>query len=131
MDSLIADLRVGARSLLRTPLATFVAGFSLALGIAVVTTLFTTVDGFVLRPLDAPEPDELVAVYTTNQERGWTSGSLSVPEILHFRENAGRLGVAGYRDRDVNLSGDQEPEHLPSLEATANIFQVLGVDPEL
>ena len=40
MDTFLTDLRLGARSLFRTPMATSVALLSLALGIAVVTTLF-------------------------------------------------------------------------------------------
>jgi putative ABC transport system permease protein len=131
MDTFLTDLRLGARSLLRTPMATSVALLSLALGIAVVTTLFTAVDGFVLRPLDAPEPDDLVAVYGTNQDRGWTQARISIPDILDYRGASRTVDLAGYRDRDVNISGTTEPEQLPGIEATANIFEVLGVAPAL
>lgn len=131
MDSLLTDLRLGTRSLLRTPLSTCVALLSLALGIGVVATLFTAVDGFVLRPLDAPDPEQLVAVYGTNEERGWTRTRLSLPDILDLRGGSRTLALAGYRDLDVNLSGVTEPEQLPAIEATADIFEVLGVAPAL
>lgn len=131
MDSFWTDLRQGARSLARTPMATGLAALSLALGIAVVTTLFTAVNAFVLRPLDAPDPHELVAVWGIDAREGTTRIGFSSAELADYREQARGVALAGYRDRDVNLSGTQEPEQLPALEVTDNIFQVLGVAPEL
>lgn len=131
MDSLFRDVTAGLRSLLRTPLPTVLAVLSLGLGIGAATTVFTAVDAIVLRPLDAPDPDDLVAVYTTNEERGWTRSTLSFPDVVDYGSGSRTLDLAAYADRDVNLSVDGGAEHVPALTATSDIFRVLGVGPSL
>jgi predicted permease len=131
MDSLLTDLRQGARSLLRTPLATGLAALSLALGIAVVETLFTAVNAFILRPLDAPAPHELVTVYGTDPQEGASRLGFSWEDLQDYRREVRSISLAGYRERDVNLSGTLQPEQLPAIEVTGNVFRVLGVAPEL
>ena len=115
MDSFARDIITGLRSLIRTPLPTVLAALSLALGIAATTTVFTAVDAFVLRPLDAPEPDDLVVVYTTNEERGWSRSTLSYPDVADYQRGSRTVDLAAYRDLDVSLSVDGEAEHLPAL----------------
>ena len=51
MNSLLQDLRYGARMLMKHPGFTSIAMFTLALCIDVNTALFTIYDAFVLKPL--------------------------------------------------------------------------------
>src|ERR1041385_8569982 len=58
---LMRDLRYGVRILAKQPGFTAVAALALALGIGVNAAILSAVNGFVLRPLVADKPAELIA----------------------------------------------------------------------
>src|SRR4051812_35764259 len=61
----LQDLAHAIRSLRATPVITFVAVLSLALGIGANTAIFSLVDRLVLRSLPVREPARLALVSTT------------------------------------------------------------------
>ena len=58
----VADLRTGAKNLLRRPGLALGATLIIALGIGATTTIYSVVDGVVLRPLPYDDPGSLVSV---------------------------------------------------------------------
>jgi hypothetical protein len=60
LETIVQDVKYGARQLLRVPSFTLVAVLTLALGIGVSTALFSVIDAALLRPLPYPNPQELV-----------------------------------------------------------------------
>src|SRR5580698_8912963 len=62
LDSLLQDVRYGARMLRRNPGFTLVAIVTLALGIGVNTAMFTIVNGFLLRPLPVHDAAQITAI---------------------------------------------------------------------
>src|SRR5688500_9117596 len=64
MGSILQNLRLGVRSLLRQPSFTVTVVLTLALGIGTTTAMFSVVYGVVLRPLPFGDPDGLVRLWT-------------------------------------------------------------------
>ena len=67
MRTLIQDIRYGIRMLLKNPAMTLVAALTLALGIGANTTIFSAVNGLMLRPLPVANADRLVVFDAQSQ----------------------------------------------------------------
>jgi predicted permease len=128
MGTLIQDLRYGARMLWKSPGFTGVAVVVLALGIGANTTIFSLINGLLLRPLVGVEaPEKLAAVYTSDYSSG-RYGSSSYPDYISFREGANAFeGLAAYEPAVASLTGNDEPQRLRGQAVTGNYFKVLGV----
>ncbi|HLL14386.1 MAG TPA: ABC transporter permease [Pyrinomonadaceae bacterium] len=128
MGTLWQDLRYGARLLWKSPGFTGVAVAVLALGIGANTTIFSMINGLLLRPLSGVEAQEsLVAVYTSDYSSG-LYGSSSYPDYVSFRDEAKAFeALAAYESDVASLTGGDEPERLRGELVTGNYFKVLGV----
>ncbi len=137
------DVKVAARTLVRSPAFAGFAVATLALSVGAATLLFSVVNGVLLSPLPYESPDELVAIYLTNDEwresknellrRNWDTYTMSLGHIEAFRQTPGPIvGVAGYAGRVMPLdSGDGEEETAETVLVDGEIFSVLGVVPSL
>jgi macrolide transport system ATP-binding/permease protein len=132
MQTLIHDLRYGLRLIAKSPAFTLVAVLTLALGICANTTIFSFINGMLLRPLPGlKEPERLVAVYTSDYSSGPYGGS-SYPDYIDFRDQADAFdGLAAYESAVMTLSVDEGAERLRGMYVTGNFFDVLGVKPAL
>jgi macrolide transport system ATP-binding/permease protein len=86
LDSLAQDLRFGLRMLRKNPGFTAAAVFTLALGIAANTTIFTAFDALVLRPRAVKDPDHLAFVFRTTPEEA--HARFSYPDYLYYRDHS-------------------------------------------
>ena len=84
-ETLLQDLRYGARTLLRNPSFTIVSILALALGIGVNVAVFTAYKAFVARPLDGRDPDTLVNL-SRRLQSGATNAIFSYPDYEAFRD---------------------------------------------
>ena len=122
LERLLQDLRYGLRTLGRTPGFTTVAILVLALGIGANATVFTLVNAFFLKPIDATDPDRIVRVYSG---RG---ANTSQRLYLDYRDrNATLEGLAAVQVVSVGLRIDRETEHGFGQIASGNYFSLLGV----
>ena len=128
--SFAKDLRLAARSLARAPRFTAVAVFTLALGIGAVTAIFSVVNGILLRPLDYPEPDELVNVWSTAPGLGYDQFPLS-PDLYFFyrQESSAFREMALYQGTVANLTEEGEPERIAGMQGSRTLAAVLAVEP--
>ncbi len=129
MEQLWNDLRYGIRQLRRNPGFTAVAGISLMLGIAANITIFSILNGLLLRPLPGKNPSELVTVYTSDYS-GPLYGASSYPDFLDFqRDNKVFTGLAAYSMQPMLLTppGGTESVRVVAQLVSANYFDVLGV----
>src|SRR3954471_1441354 len=80
------NLRFAFRTLFKTPGFTLVAVLTIAVSIGANTALFSIFDRLVLHPLDLPDADRLVRIWTNNTERNVVGPIISVPKYELFAE---------------------------------------------
>jgi len=132
MESLIKDIRYGIRSLLKRPGFTAIAVITLALGIGANTTLFSFVNGILLRPLPYRDPGQLVILDETSPKQGIKSFAVSYPNFLDWREqNHVFEDIAAYQPNSSSVVGAGEPEQIPGARISYSLFELLGVAPQL
>lgn len=127
------DLRYGLRLLRSNPLFTLVAVLTLALGIGANTTIFSVVNAVLLRPLPYRDAEQLVTVWHRNvNQRGAQAGSfeLTPANFLDLqKQQQSFTQLAAFASHDFNLTGAGEPERVRGWQASASLFDVLGVAP--
>src|SRR5215213_1958460 len=131
METILQDLRHGFRMLVKTPLFTVVAILALALGIGVNTAIFSVVNVMLIRPLPFAEPDQLMAVWTTNAARNSTRGSTAPPDYRAWAENKAFEQAGAYFLGDFNITATDQTERVRGATVTANLFPLLRVTPKL
>ena len=83
------DIRYAARLLGATPGFTVPAVLTLALGIGMVTAIFSVIDAVLLKPVPYPDAERLVAVWETDRDSSTTREPASLPDLLDFEQRAG------------------------------------------
>jgi predicted permease len=125
--SLVRDLQFSLRQLRKSMVFTVVAVVTLALGIGCNTAIFSVFYSVLLRPLPFPEPDRVVMVSERATQfpilsvswqnlRDWKTQSTSFEEF-----GAARVFTSA-------LTGNGEPEQIPSLMISGNLLHLLGVN---
>jgi predicted permease len=128
METLVRDARYAARALSREPGFTALAILALALGIGATTAMFTVVDSVLLRPLPYGRPDRLVVALHGPA----ATAPVSPADFLDYRRAARSFtGLAAAQAWGATLGGGERPERLAGLQVSADLFDVLGVAPQL
>ena len=133
LERFLQDLRFGWRLLRRTPGFTVAAVLTLGLGTGVTTAVFSILDQVVLRPLPYAEPDRLTMLWETNGARSLLHERLSPVNFGDYRALTQVFDAASaWWYPQINLTEPgREPLRLRAVEASANFFQVIGVQPAL
>jgi len=131
MGGSIHDLRYALRMLAKSPGFTAVAVLTLALGIGVNTTVFSVINGLLLRPMPVPHPEQ-ITVIGAQQEGSSDFQGFSYPDYLDIRGQATTFSdILGYRVSLVGLAVDGKGEHCIISRVTGNFFSVAGIQPAL
>lgn len=122
-------MRYALRSLARTPGFTAIAILTIAIGIGANTALFSIFHRLVLSPLDLPEPNRLVRLWSINPERNFRGPLMSVPKYELFA--AQQESFSGFAASVFNgfalRRDDAEPEQLVALQSTASWIPTVGL----
>lgn len=129
MESIWQDIRYGARTLFKNPSFTLIAVLTLALGIGANTAIFSVLNFVLLRPLEFANPDQLVMIWERNLKKGWSESPTSFANFVDFRDNAKLVELSSFTDTNLNITGGEQPERVPGLRVSANLFSLLGVNP--
>jgi predicted permease len=132
MEMLWQDLRYGLRTLWRNPGFTLVACLVLALGISVNSAIFSVVNGVLLKPLNAHNPEKLVFIFENRTQVKDSSSTAAPANFVRWRERSRVfVGMAAYGGQNFNFTGSGLPEQLSGAAVSANLFSLLPVKPVL
>jgi len=131
---MIQTFRVDARHTLRTlrrnPIFTFVAVLTLGLGIGATTSIFSVVNGILLRGLPFPEADRLVSLCETMPDEAGTCSTASTPNVADWAQRSGSFETIGvFRWWGHILERTEGAEGVRSLIATPQFFQTMRYTP--
>ncbi len=130
MSVIVHDLRFAFRRLRKAPGFNLTAILTLALGIGATVSIFSLVEGILLRPLPFPDPDRLVLV---GDHVGNGPGvGITAREIRTYTSAARAFSsIGGFSGASFELSGGAVPEQINAARLTASVFPTLGVQPIL
>ena len=105
MQTLLQDLRFGARMLLKKPGFTLIAVLTLALGIGANTAIFSVVNAVLLEQLPYRAPEELVLVRHLDKTKGTKQVSVSYADFQDWRaQNHVFADLATFRRSGFSLT---------------------------
>lgn len=133
MNSLMQDLRYGARMLVKNPGFSLAAIITLALGIGGNTSIFTITSALLLKPLPYQDPQRLVEIDLQRKDEGRANpGGFSLGRYEMIRDHAHSFSSVAVSTTDaMNLTGGGEPTQVSIMRVSGNFFDLLGVTPQL
>src|ERR1700730_1055792 len=127
---MLSEIRYALRTLRNSPVFSFVAILSLALGIGANTAIFTLVDQLLLRLLPIKDPQQLVLLTWRGSFHGSNRGG-NVLSYPMYQDIAARnqvfSGMICRRAIPVSMSFNGQTERASGELVSGNYFHVLGV----
>src|ERR1044071_5576672 len=128
IESVVQDVRYGARVMRRNPGFTLVALITLALGIGANTAIFSVIYGVLMRPLPYADGNRLVILHQQAPLARIDDMGFSVKEINDYREQSQTLdGVVEHHSMSFLLLDGEEAQRVSTAVVSANFFDMLGV----
>jgi predicted permease len=132
MNTVLQDLRYGWRMLWKTPAATSIIVVTLALGIGANTYVFSLINGYLLRPLAVPHPQEIAVLAARKAGDSPFLFNFSYPDFVDFRKQSAPVAdVFAYQMSLAGISADNKADQFFLNYVTGNYFSALGVKPLL
>jgi putative ABC transport system permease protein len=129
---MLQDLRFALRTLARDRGFAVTTILTVALGIALTTTMFSVADNVMLRPLPYPQPERLYEIFGANRGDLYSRVSGAVGDYLAWRDTGvfSSIGVFRYSTL-VALGGGQEPRRVLSVPVDELFLPTLGIQPAI
>jgi putative ABC transport system permease protein len=125
-------LRAALRQFRHHPAFALIVVIVLGLSVGAAATVFSIVDTVVLRPLPYRAPDRLVTIWDTNAEKGLSHDPISPVTFMDQRGLPVFSDAAAWWRPGVNLTDPGlDPLRVQTIETSGNLFDVLGVGPQL
>lgn len=130
METILQDLRFGARMLLKNRGFTLIAVLSLVIGIGANSAIFSVVDALLFQPLPYHDADRLVILWNRspglNVEQDWFSPGQYIDVKTQnqvFEKIAVTIGAS------FNMTGRLTPERVDGARVSSSFFQLFELNP--
>ncbi len=130
LENLARDISFSARVLRKSPGFTSVAILTLALGVGANTTVFSMINGLLLRPLPVPESDRLIVMGIKDGPRPNYSFSEPLFRGLERRHQV-FSEVFAFNHMTMQLKGDSGTENVIGQLVSGEFFPALQTPPLL
>lgn len=128
----LLDARFVVRSLWRSRGYAATAIVILACSVAAATTVFSFVRGTLLATPPYPDPEAVLVVWGSNVEDGQRRDVVSGPAYLELQRRTTTFDhIAAFHHDAAYLLVDGRPEVLDAVEANADFFPALGIQPAM
>ncbi|MCZ6760168.1 MAG: ABC transporter permease [Gemmatimonadetes bacterium] len=131
--TVLRDLRYGIRMLFKNPALSLIAIITFGLGIGLTTTVFSIVNGAILKGLPFDRADELMALGRANPSQDIRRMGVSSHDFVDWSEQQSVFEeLAAFSGLTINLIGDEDaPVRYAGARLTTNTFDLLGVSPHI
>lgn len=128
-EAIAQDLRYAIRGLRKNAAFTLVAVLTLSIGIGATTTVFSLINGILLRPLPYPDQDRLVAVSILYPQHPDSDMPVSPTDVAHWRAESNVFEKLEYVSGPdiVAMSSEGFGERVGVQHITAHLLPMLGV----
>lgn len=131
-SDLAQDIRFALRSLIKNPVFSLVAAFTIAIGIGANVVVFTLVERILLNPLPYNDSDRLVRMVQAYPEMGLKTWGLSPATFTVYKNGQKSFDAyAAYQPTGTILTGTDTAQYLQGCRVSADFFKVFGVNPVL
>jgi predicted permease len=130
LQDLLQDIQYGLRILRKSPGVTVVVVIAIALGVGANTAIFSVVNGFLLRPLPVPSPEQIMVLAIQQEGAPVGSSGFSYPEFVDFRKQADTVAdIFGIVLGTVQFTANDQSEECSANYVSGNFFSALGLQP--
>jgi predicted permease len=135
IETLLHDLRFGARMLRKAPGFSLIAVLTLALGIGASTAVFSVVNAILLKALPYPDPGRIMVpslvsppgVSLVSEYFPWHP----VQFLMVTRQQTAFQDLGAFENDSFNLTNSGDPVYLEGFRVSAGFFPTLGISPVL
>jgi hypothetical protein len=129
MEFITHEIQQALRILKRNPLFVIFAALTLAIGIGMITAVYTLADALLLRPLAADRPEELVRMYSRMAD-GAVQRRFSYPDYQDLRDRSHSFSAVGAVSLvPFQLDVENDRTQILGEAVSANYFPMLNIAP--
>ena len=126
------DLLYAFRALRGAPAYAVAAVATLAIGIGATTTMFSVVDGALLKPLPFSHPERVLVLYQNDRKKGASHDDVAPANFVDWRaRTASFAAMASAEPRALDYTGAEGVEQVFDWVVTKDFFTVLDARPAL
>lgn len=139
MEQWVRDIRIGLRTLSRSPGFAITAILIMAIGIGANVSIFTVIRSVLLQPLPYRDPGRLVSLFehqTHPIDAGYSNylpvAAGGFAEWKKATQGTARMAIVStWHQYNISAEGGRLPEKVDAAWCSGNFFSVLGIGPAL